>query len=259
MKRKRHESLCFFALNRGKPQGELSSPFLPNRYRGDIEMAMNRAESNLYRGKYQSDHYAFSSMKPKQTVYNMYLKRVLDVILSIIGLVLTGIIILITMIAIKLESPGPALFFQERVGLNGKKFNVIKLRSMRTDAEKHGAQWAQKNDPRVTKIGAFIRKTRIDELPQFVNVLRGDMSLIGPRPERPVFVEEFERDIPGFSIRTRVKPGLTGWAQVNGGYECSPNEKLEHDLYYIRHMSFILDLKIIFKTIKVVITGEGAR
>mgnify|MGYP001317651074 FL=1 len=168
-------------------------------------------------------------------------------------------IILIFAVIIKLETPGPAFFLQERVGLHGKYFKVIKLRSMGVNAEKNGAQWATKNDPRVTKVGAFIRKTRIDELPQLFNVLKGDMSLIGPRPERPMFTAQFNEEIPGFIDRLQVKPGITGWAQVNGGYDITPKEKLELDRYYINNMSFWLDLKIILKTIKVCITGDGAR
>ena len=167
--------------------------------------------------------------------------------------------ILIFAVIIKLETPGPAFFLQERVGLHGKYFKVIKLRSMGVNAEKNGAQWATKNDPRVTKVGAFIRKTRIDELPQLFNVLKGDMSLIGPRPERPMFTAQFNEEIPGFIDRLQVKPGITGWAQVNGGYDITPREKLELDRYYINNMSFWLDLKIILKTIKVCITGDGAR
>ncbi|MCD7034501.1 sugar transferase [Metabacillus sp. GX 13764] len=202
---------------------------------------------------------AFAKTEPKKTAYNLHGKRILDILLAVIGLILASPIILITMIAIRMESPGKALFFQERVGLRGQRFHVVKLRSMRTDAEKNGAQWASKDDPRVTKIGAFIRKTRIDELPQLYNVLKGEMSMIGPRPERPMFTEAFEREIPGFSQRLAVKPGLTGWAQVNGGYDISPKEKLQYDLYYISKMEFLLDLKIIFKTIRVIFTGEGAR
>ncbi len=117
----------------------------------------------------------------------------------------------------------------------------------------------RKNDPRITKIGLFIRKTRIDELPQLFNILKGEMSLVGPRPERPIFTEKFEREIPGFKTRLEVKPGLTGWAQVNGGYEITPKEKLKLDIYYINHASIILDFKIIIKTVRVVITGDGAR
>lgn len=186
-------------------------------------------------------------------------KYLLDVMFSLVGLIVLMPVILIFSILIVLESPGSPFYLQERLGLNGKRFKVIKLRSMRNDAEKNGAKWAEKNDPRVTKIGLFIRKTRIDELPQLFNILKGDMSLVGPRPERPIFTEKFERDIPGFKKRLEVKPGLTGWAQVNGGYEITPKEKLELDIYYINHASILLDLKIITKTVKVVITGDGAR
>ncbi|RAK20401.1 exopolysaccharide biosynthesis polyprenyl glycosylphosphotransferase [Anoxybacillus vitaminiphilus] len=188
-----------------------------------------------------------------------YIKRFFDVLLSLLALPIAVPIIFIFAVIIKLETPGPAFFLQERVGLHGKYFKVIKLRSMGVNAEKNGAQWAAKNDPRVTKVGAFIRKTRIDELPQLFNVLKGDMSLIGPRPERPIFTAQFNEEIPGFIDRLQVKPGITGWAQVNGGYDITPREKLELDLYYINNMSFLLDLKIILKTIKVCITGDGAR
>ncbi len=191
--------------------------------------------------------------------YYPYVKRLLDILLSLLALPIAIPIILIFAVIIKLETPGPAFFLQERVGLHGKYFKVIKLRSMRVNAEKNGAQWAAKNDPRVTKVGAFIRKTRIDELPQLFNVLKGDMSLIGPRPERPMFTAQFNEEIPGFIDRLQVKPGITGWAQVNGGYDITPKEKLELDRYYINNMSFWLDLKIILKTIKVCITGDGAR
>jgi exopolysaccharide biosynthesis polyprenyl glycosylphosphotransferase len=191
--------------------------------------------------------------------YYPYIKRLLDILLSLLALPIAIPIILIFAVIIKLETPGPAFFLQERVGLHGKYFKVIKLRSMGVDAEKNGAQWATKNDPRVTKVGAFIRKTRIDELPQLFNVLKGDMSLVGPRPERPMFTAQFNEEIPGFIDRLQVKPGITGWAQVNGGYDITPREKLELDRYYINNMSFWLDLKIILKTIKVCLTGDGAR
>jgi exopolysaccharide biosynthesis polyprenyl glycosylphosphotransferase len=189
----------------------------------------------------------------------LYIKRILDFISSFLGLLISSPIVLLFIILIKLESGGPTFFLQERVGLNGKYFKVIKLRSMYLDAEKNGAQWAEKNDPRVTKIGAFIRKTRIDELPQLINVIRGEMSLIGPRPERPIFTAKFNEEIPGFVSRLQVKPGLTGWAQINGGYDISPYEKFQLDRYYIRNMSFLLDLIIIFKTFVVCLTGKGAR
>lgn len=189
----------------------------------------------------------------------LYYKRLFDIICALLGLIFFLPLVTLVAIIIKLETPGPAFFFQERVGLNGRYFKVIKLRSMGVDAEKNGAQWAQKQDPRVTKVGAFIRKTRIDELPQFWNVLIGDMSLIGPRPERPMFTAKFNEDIPGFIDRLKVKPGVTGWAQVNGGYDITAEEKLMLDRYYIEHLNFLIDMKIVLKTIKVCITGNGAR
>lgn len=187
------------------------------------------------------------------------IKYILDIVFSLIGLIVLAPVILIFSIFIVLESPGSPFYLQERLGINGRKFKIIKLRSMRNDAEKNGAKWAEKNDPRVTKIGLFIRKTRIDELPQLLNVLKRDMSLVGPRPERPIFTEKFEQEIPGFKKRLEVRPGLTGWAQVNGGYEITPREKLNLDIYYINHASIVLDFKILIRTVKVVFTGEGAR
>lgn len=187
------------------------------------------------------------------------LKRGFEVLFSITLLIFTMPVLVLTAIAIKLESPGPIFYKQERVGQNGKLFSIIKLRSMRTDAEKNGPQWAAQNDPRVTRVGKFIRKTRIDEIPQIINVLSGDMSLIGPRPERPMFTEQFDKEIPGFKKRLLVKPGLTGWAQVNGGYEATPAEKFELDMYYIQKQSISLDLRILIRTVWVVLSGSGAR
>ncbi|MBX9998578.1 exopolysaccharide biosynthesis polyprenyl glycosylphosphotransferase [Priestia aryabhattai] len=202
-----------------------------------------------------------SSMKfigEKKTI-SFFIKRIIDVLFSLIGLIITLPIILLVAILIKIETPGPFFFLQERVGLNGKYFYVIKLRSMTVDAEKNGAQWAEKNDPRVTRVGTFIRKTRIDEIPQFINVLVGDMSLVGPRPERPIFTAMFNEDIPGFVERLKIKPGITGWAQVNGGYEITPKEKLALDCYYISNFSLVLDIQIILKTIIICLTGKDAR
>ena len=191
-------------------------------------------------------------------LFDIY-QRVLDIVLSVIGLLIGIPLMVIFGILIKVEDNGPITYKQERLGKGGKKFYIYKLRSMRTDAEKFGAQWAEKDDPRITKVGKFIRKTRIDEIPQLFNILKGDMSIIGPRPERPSFTEEFNQEIPGFINRLAVKPGLTGWAQVNGGYEITPREKLIEDIYYIKNRSILLDLKILFKTVKVVLTGDGAR
>ena len=191
-------------------------------------------------------------------IFDIY-QRVLNILLSLIGLAIGIPLIIIFGIRIKIEDNGPITYKQERLGKGGKRFYIYKLRSMRTDAEKFGAQWAEKDDPRITKVGRFIRKTRIDEIPQLFNILKGDMSLIGPRPERPQFTEQFNREIPGFINRLAVKPGLTGWAQVNGGYDMTPAEKLVEDIYYIKNRSVLLDFKIIFKTVAVVLTGDGAR
>ena len=192
------------------------------------------------------------------SLFNAY-QRVMDIVLCLIALIIGIPLMVIFGVLIKIEDNGPAVYKQERVGKGGKCFYLYKLRSMRTDAEKFGAQWAEKDDPRITKVGKFIRKTRIDEIPQLFNILRGDMGIIGPRPERPMFTVQFDEEIPGFINRLSVKPGLTGWALVNGGYEGTPAEKLEDDLYYIKNRSFLLDMKIIFKTVGVVLTGHGAR
>lgn len=198
-------------------------------------------------------------LENKEIGFYSKIRRVIDFIISLLSLVIVIPIILITSIFIMLESPGNPFYVQSRMGLMGKEFNLIKLRSMRTDAEKNGAQWADKNDSRITKVGRFIRKTRIDELPQIFNVLKGDMSIIGPRPERQIFVEEFVKYIPDFPKRLEVKPGLTGWAQVNGGYEITPEEKLRLDLFYIINRNPMLDIKILFLTVFTVLTGSGAR
>ena len=190
------------------------------------------------------------------------MKRVLDLCAAFILLVCTSPIMLLAALAVRFESPGPVIYSQRRVGLFGKTFTVFKFRSMRNDAEKNGAVWATKSDPRVTKVGKFIRKTRIDELPQLWNVLKGEMSLIGPRPERPEFVEELEKEIPFYSLRHAVKPGVTGWAQVCYPYGSSVDDsrrKLEYDLYYAKNMSLLLDIKIVLKTIGVILFPKGAR
>lgn len=190
------------------------------------------------------------------------LKRITDIGASLGLLFATLPITAVTAILIRLESPGKIIYLQDRVGLNGKEFTLYKFRSMRQDAEKDGAQWAQINDPRVTRIGRIIRKLRIDELPQLINVLRGDMSLIGPRPERMEFVKDLDVKLPYYYLRHTVKPGLTGWAQVSYPYGASETDsriKLEYDLYYIKNMSLMFDLKIVLKTIGVILFPSGAR
>ena len=186
-------------------------------------------------------------------------KRILDFLISIFLLLLIIPICLITCLFIILESSGNPIYIQERVGINGQKFMIYKLRSMYIDAEKNGHQWASKDDKRITKVGNFIRRYRIDELPQIINIIKGDMAIIGPRPERPEFIKEFLKDIPNFNDRLAVRPGITGWAQVNGGYELTPNEKLENDIYYIQHESTKLDFIVLLKTIKVIFNGHGFR
>ena len=189
-------------------------------------------------------------------------KRLVDIVLSIIGLLVLFIPMLLTAIIVRLESKGPVIFKQKRVGLNEEEFTIYKFRSMCNDAEKNGAVWAQKGDARVTRFGRFIRKVRLDELPQLWNILKGDMSLIGPRPERMVFVKELKKELPYYYLRHTVKPGLTGWAQIMYPYGATVEDamhKLEYDLYYIKNMSLTLDLKIILKTIGVMLFGQGAR
>lgn len=191
------------------------------------------------------------------------IKRVFDIVSSSVLLLVASPVMLLTMLAIKLESEGPVIYRQERVGLGGKTFWCLKFRSMRTDAEKNGvAVWASKNDPRVTRVGAIIRKTRIDELPQLFSVLKGEMSMVGPRPERPSFVAELKEKIPFYDVRHSVKPGVTGWAQVRYSYGASLEDALhkhQYDLYYVKNNSLFLDLLILFETVSVVLFREGAQ
>ncbi|MFN0205909.1 MAG: TIGR03013 family XrtA/PEP-CTERM system glycosyltransferase [Planctomycetota bacterium] len=213
---------------------------------------------------------AVEALRPSYLIFNdgfktsplrVATKRVLDLVASAIGLVLSSPILLLTAIAIKLDSRGPVFYTQERVGQDGDSFVLYKFRSMRTDAEKHGPVWASQDDARVTRVGKFIRRVRIDEIPQMWNVLRGEMSFVGPRPERPVFTEELAKEIPYFLERLCVKPGLTGWAQVcypYGNTRADAIQKLQYDLYYIKNMSVIFDLAVILQTVKVVMLRRGA-
>lgn len=195
--------------------------------------------------------------------WNEFLKRVLDLTVALAGLVLALPLMALVAVAVRLDSKGPVLYRQTRVGRMGRDFPVLKFRSMRVDAESDGAaQWAVENDPRITRIGRFLRKYRLDELPQFFNVIRGDMSFVGPRPERPCFVEELCKMIPYYDERHSVRPGLTGWAQVQYRYGSSIDDaanKLEYDLFYLKHMSLSFDLAIIFQTIRIVLGGHGGR
>jgi exopolysaccharide biosynthesis polyprenyl glycosylphosphotransferase len=195
------------------------------------------------------------SLSPGQLI----MKRALDLVMATVALALTLPIMIVVAFLIKMTSPGPIFYTQERMGLNGKKFIVYKFRTMIDNAEKlTGPVMAKEDDPRITRIGKYLRASRIDELPQFINVLKGEMSVVGPRPERPVFVNEFTAADPSFEYRMKVKPGITGLAQVLGKYSTEPENKLRYDLLYIRNYSLLLDLKIILQTIKTVLTREQA-
>lgn len=203
----------------------------------------------------------FSGPTRRKVLYNQ-IRRLLDVILSIVGTMLSLPLMALAVVAIKLDSSGPILYRQRRVGQRNQIFTIMKFRSMRIDAEPEGPKWAEKDDPRITRVGKIIRKLRIDELPQFINILRGEMTFVGPRPERPEFVEQLQKQIPYYSQRHLVKPGLTGWAQIRYPY-CSSVEdavqKLQYDLYYIKNQSLMLDMITLFETSRIVLFGRGAR
>ena len=189
-------------------------------------------------------------------------RRFLSILMALLGLLFCLPIVPIIALAVRLSSPGPILFRQTRVGLRGRLFTALKFRTMRADAEVHGAVWAINGDPRITRVGRFMRKTRLDEIPQLWNVLRGEMAFVGPRPERPEFVQWLSKEIPYYDLRHMIRPGLTGWAQVRYKYGASLEEtkrKLEYDLYYLKHLSVGLDLLIMFETIKTIVLRRGAQ
>ena len=216
-----------------------------------------RFKANLVNGFELQELFAFT-MPPWQ----VRVKRIIDVLFGAFLGICSLPVCLLAAIAIKLEDHGPIFYSQERIGLYGKPFTVYKFRTMRTDAEKFGAQWATKDDPRITKVGKFLRKTRIDELPQILCVLKGDMSMVGPRPERAVFIAQLREQIPFYISRLKMKPGLTGWAQVRHHYDTSIEDvqiKLQYDMYYYENMSLLLDFQILVRTVYVVLTGKGAQ
>jgi sugar transferase (PEP-CTERM system associated) len=209
-----------------------------------------------------SPSWLFLSDGFRKPTWLLLTKRVLDVLAALVGLVLLSPVFLLVGIAILLETGRPILFHQERTGMRGRSFEVLKFRSMRQDAEANGPVWAATKDNRVTRVGRFIRKYRLDEFPQLFNVLRGEMSLVGPRPERPFFCELLAEKIPFYNLRHYVRPGITGWAQVKYQYSASVEEtkaKLEHDLFYVKHLSLMLDFAIIFETAKVMFNGHGSK
>ena len=226
------------------------------------ELLYERITGKIAIGKLRPSYLIFSEGF-NRSKFNYIFKRAFDVGIAMLGLVLALPICLITALAIKFSSKGPLLFKQTRVGREGRIFTLYKFRSMRSDAEKDsGPVWATTDDERITTVGRIIRKLRIDEIPQFINVLRSEMSFVGPRPERPFFVEELKREIPFYTERLVVKPGITGWAQINYRYGASMDdaiEKLQYDLYYIKNMSIFLDVLVLIRTVKVVVLGFGAR
>ena len=195
----------------------------------------------------------------KKGEYYFLLKRCMDISAALFGGLFMIFPMILIALLIRMDSEGPVIYQQERLGKDGIPFTLYKFRTMRVDAEKNGPQMAQKNDCRCTAIGYQLRKSHLDELPQLWNILKGDMSLVGPRPEREYFYKLYDSQIPGFRNRLAVKPGLTGLAQIRGGYDLPPKEKLEHDMEYIQSQSIMLDMFCIFHTIRLILTGEGAR
>lgn len=222
---------------------------------------LERLTGKLYLDGLRPSNFIYSEgfrVKPSQQIA----RRIVSTVTAAIGLLLFLPFFPFVVLMVRMSSPGPIFFRQTRVGMGGRNFSVYKFRTMRTDAEAAGAKWATKNDPRVTRVGMFMRKTRLDEVPQLWNVLRGDMGFVGPRPERPEFVPWLSEQIPYFDLRHMIRPGLTGWAQVRYGYGATlaqSREKLEFDLYYIKHMTLGLDLLIMFETIKTIIRRQGAQ
>jgi exopolysaccharide biosynthesis polyprenyl glycosylphosphotransferase len=201
-------------------------------------------------------------LKDHMPGWEAQIKRLMDIAISL-GVLLAGAPLWLLLAGlIRLTSPGGVIYRQERIGRNGRPFLMLKYRSMYQDAEKYsGPVWAAENDPRITRIGRFMRRTRLDEIPQFINVLKGEMSLVGPRPERPYFVEELKKEIPWYVRRIKMLPGITGWAQIKHKYDASIDDvkqKVLYDLYYFENMSLLLDLKIMIRTVLVVLTGKGA-
>jgi len=257
-----HRIIVAMEVQRGElPVQEL----LMMRFQG-IEVEEDGTLRERISGKIQLD-----GLRPSNFLYSegfrirasqQFTRQMVSLLVAALGLLLFLPFFPFIALAVKLSSKGPLFFRQPRVGMGGRIFDVVKFRTMYTDAETDGAKWATKDDPRVTKVGMFLRKTRIDEIPQLWNVLRGDMGLVGPRPERPEFVAWLTEELPFYYLRTLIRPGLTGWAQVRYGYGATlaeTKEKLEYDLYYIKHMTLGLDLLIMFETIKTILRRRGAQ
>jgi lipopolysaccharide/colanic/teichoic acid biosynthesis glycosyltransferase len=224
--------------------------------------SINEATKVILPYEYAEDeHYYVESLgEIKKKPFYSFVKRAFDIVACSLALIILALPMLIIAIAVKCSSQGPVFYKQERLGLNGKKFMLVKFRSMVNDAEKNGAKWSDgDNDSRITKVGSILRKTRMDELPQLWTCVTGQLSLIGPRPEREVFYDAFEEHVHGFRERLKVKPGITGLAQVSGGYDLRPEEKVLYDIEYIKNRSIWLEIKILFKTVAVVLGHKGAK
>jgi lipopolysaccharide/colanic/teichoic acid biosynthesis glycosyltransferase len=233
-----------------------SSPSIESKINHSLPVNTQTAKYNEYTEPViRVEH--IGPIKPKP--FYSFIKRTFDLIAGIAALIIAIIPMIIVAVAIKCDSKGPVIYKQERLGLGERPFMLYKFRSMRVDAEANGAQWAEKNDGRVTRVGRFIRASRLDELPQLINIISGQMSFVGPRPERACFYNEFDKYIDGFRQRMSVRPGLTGLAQVSGGYDLKPEEKIIYDIEYIKNRSVLMDLKCIFKTVAVVFNHNGAR
>lgn len=221
-----------------------------------LEILSNKEYEQYF--KLELEKYKHTIVFKDKLGYELF-RRIIDVLFCIIIIVPISILTVIISIIIILDSPGNPIFSQYRVGKNGKIFKIHKLRSMRTDAEQFGQKWAEENDPRITKVGKFLRKYRIDEIPQFYDILLGNLTLIGPRPEVPLLTKKFNEETPGFVTRLMVRPGLSGYAQINGGYNISYIQKWEKDNYFIENRNILLYFKIFVGTISVVLTGEDAK
>lgn len=224
-----------------------------------MDMITKHEDSLVYKTKKQPNIYTVEDVQVRGGKFYLAAKRLFDIIFSMTLGIAALPFMLIVALLIKIDSPGKILYVQERVGKDGVEFNMLKFRTMVEDAEQGTPVWANEDDPRCTKLGKLLRKCRIDELPQLWNIFIGDMSVVGPRPERRYFYDEFEKYIPGFSNRLKVRPGMTGLAQVSGGYHLLPEEKIVYDMQYIENRSFWGDIKLILKTSKIVFTHEGAR
>ncbi len=247
----------------------------PRHYK-QLDKVMETCEKNGIRADIVADYYRYITSRPSvelldniplisvrylplDITYNKYFKRIFDIVFAIIMAIVTSPILLVVAIIIKFTSPGPIIFTQERVGENGTHFKIYKFRSMREDIEVEEDTWTKRDDPRITRIGRVIRRWSIDELPQIYNIVKGDMSLIGPRPERPIFVNKFKESVPKYMIKHHVKPGMTGWAQVNG-YRGNTSivKRIEYDIYYVENWSILLDIRIFFRTIGMILVDKNA-